>query len=242
MNRVPLSPKKIKSSNVAASPPAVEYCSSQTKRSRYAKDHLSPRKFVCSPSRPWSAPRSPTKSSGLKSPKRSPLPEILEQQQGAFKVLSDATVYALNLEAQINDDPHHLVLEPPIVPSISPSPKKRDVPRSRILTSRSAMKEIDCTVRETRQYSPDPLLTSRNAFLTPPRPRIGSLLKPDDRLIKSASPKLGRARESSSGSIQGFTIYLDSCEYFSQVNTVYEQGADVNKENDWSLKRSLVST
>lgn len=86
--------------------------------------------------------------------------------------------------------------------------------------------------------------SSKFAFLTPPRPRFhfnsreASSL--EDRISKSASPKLGRSRLGlQEDSTKGFTIYFDSSEYFSLVNTEFDLGVDVNKENGWLLKQGI---
>lgn len=87
---------------------------------------------------------------------------------------------------------------------------------------------------------------SQNSFLTPPRPRLQQLsqasLADEERITKSASPRLGRVRTSGPlehSRIQGFTIFVDNSEYVSLVNRECEVGEGVNKENHWLSKNQV---
>lgn len=237
--RVALSPKKLRSSNIL---PANDCPTSPTKKSRAVPYQVnrSPRKH-----RPTSPVDSCSSTRILRSanhtisspPKLSP-----------FKVFSDQTVYNLHLDSQLAEN-KDLVLSPPSKSNFSPSPRKRPSlsPQSSKRPSRIP-RPICATIAENRRVQCKPIsdLTTSNkfAFLTPPRPRFhfnsreASSL--EDRISKSASPKLGRSGLGlRNDSMNGFTIYVDSGEYFSLVNTDFDLGIDVNKENGWLIKQGI---
>ena len=64
-------------------------------------------------------------------------------------------------------------------------------------------------------------------------------MKPDDRLVKSASPKFGRIGCCLEDA-KAFTIYTDESEYYASVNTIFEHDEGVNKENEGPWKQSAL--
>ena len=241
MDRPALSPKKLIDHNIPCSSPLHSCPSSPTKSARISKLQTSPRKIHLTPLKPSSAPGSPRKLARSNSPlTRSAAAS--RKRPSPLKVYSSSDLYNTKVHAQLLQD-EDLVLMPPQESRVSPSPTKRkiDFETMRAPVAASSEDRIELGTLSTSRYrvreqSPSPFDASENAFLTPPRPRIGSFVRPDDHLSKSASPKMcdryGRIADT------GFTIFVDRSIYYATFNAMYDYGEDVNKENDW---KSAVS-
>lgn len=245
--RIPLSPKKLRSANVLPT-----YCpSSPIKRTRspIAKQAVRSSQTTPNTLRDLRTPviRGQTSSAILSSPcqiitsSRGGSP--IKPQLAPFKVLSDDTVYATHVDAQLANNSDLILSPPKDVTRISPSPRKRDSPMTGRLRERRGNRPVFGLLSEEtrvpRLNTKDPLTLSQNSFLTPPRPRLQNsraAILAEERISKSASPRLGRAlgsQQSLDHANQGFTIFFDQSEYVSRVNTAFEVGEGVNKENHW---------
>lgn len=255
-SRIPLSPKKLRCSNIL--PPSCPVSLTKKLRSSAVKTcSHSPSKVKLTPSRRQASPSKAKTNSLAHSPT---LQSLTISRQGSpvkvhmapLKVFSDDTVYATHLDTQLANN-SDLVLSPPRdVPKISPSPQKRTSPQSAISKQRSSNRPVFGVLGEStrmpRLDAKDSLTLSQNSFLTPPRPRLHggqSSLADEDRITKSASPKLGRAASHSDSlersQNQGFTIFVDQSEYISLANGEFEIGEGVNKENYWLSKTQLLA-
>lgn len=229
--RIALSPKKLRSANI--SPLAEDLApSSPSKRSRSCQ--TSPRRdgLRCRSA----APDSPTRSRVQRTSQARSSPRLLDFRQSSpvklspFKVFTEDAVYATDIDSQIASN-EQLVLSPPQKSSTSPSPLKR---RSMNGAPRRCLQSLHERPRIPRITAIDPFTLPQNAFLTPPRPRLSPALqvREEERLCKSASPSLG-CRGPAIDHAAGFTIYVDSSEYYAICDLSFSRGRDVNKENLW---------
>lgn len=166
---------------------------------------------------------SPRKSARLSNPPSTPTrprvvaPKTSPSKTTTYRVLTNVTIY----ETDVTASSAKVVLLPPPAHSSPSSPKKRKLSTPSPPPA-AAHKTRRSTGTNCESVSPV-------CFLTPQLVHTRPVL--EERVMKSASPVLRGPRYNNNKT--RFTIYVDRNEYLSCVDTHYDVGKDVNKENTW---------
>ncbi|ORY77365.1 hypothetical protein BCR37DRAFT_153585 [Protomyces lactucae-debilis] len=131
----------------------------------------------------------------------------------------------------------HSLLSPPAAPPISPSPLKQGTPTATDAERSVLRTMMDSAITPTEQatlpmhpYKQGQGNNTLVALLTPPRPCLpfaSSTTRPDS--VQSAPGRLASRRQVTTGHL---TVLRDPTSYEAIVDQTFEQGVDVNKENE----------